>query len=251
MIMDISLIIPCFNEEVNIQKGVLDKIGNYTAIRDDVIEVLISDDGSSDSTKKIIREKYLNQFKKFRLIENQHHGKAFSLISAIKEAKGNFVLFTDMDLATPLEEIEKLISQAKKGSTIIIGSRNNARQGAPILRKIMARGFIIVRDLFIGLQGIKDRQCGFKMFKRELALKIIDRLIVFKRERDVVGSSVGAGFDLEFLFIAGKLGNKIKEVPVHWRHVETKNVNFLTDSFETLNDILKIKLYELRNKYQF
>ncbi len=84
--MKISLIIPCYNEETNLQKGVLDKIGNFT--RDDrrFREVVIVDDGSTDSSKKIIKEKYISQFPKFVLIENDHQGKAASVITGIKKS---------------------------------------------------------------------------------------------------------------------------------------------------------------------
>src|SRR3989338_9179180 len=247
-IMNISLIVPCYNEGVNIQKGVLDKIGNFTRNDDRFIEVLIVDDGSDDHSKQIIKREYLPQFSKFKLIENNHQGKAFAIISGIERAKGYLVIFSDIDLATPIEESEKLIKQIEKYD-IVIGSRNTNREGAPLLRKIMAVGFITIRDLLIGLKGIKDTQCGFKIFRRNVALKIINKLKVFHNKRKAEGSSVTAGFDLEFLFIAVKLGYKIKEVPVPWLHVETKNVNFLRDSIETLIDIFKIKYYDLLRKY--
>lgn len=247
--LKISLIIPCYNEELNIQKGVLDKIGNFTQKDPRFIEVIISDDGSTDKTKKIIKEKYLRLFSKFRLLENNHQGKSGAIISGIKNAKGNWIMFSDIDLATPIEEAEKLIKEIKNHYQIIIGSRNSQRQGAPLTRKLMAKGFIIIRDLFLSLKGIKDTQCGFKLFEKEAALKIIDKLKIFSQKKSVKGSSVSAGFDLEFLFLAQKLGFKIKEVPVVWHHVETKNVNFIKDSLETLNDILKIKLLSLQKKY--
>src|SRR3989338_6621876 len=111
--MNISLIIPCYNEEVNIQKGVLDKIGNYTHDHHMFREVLIVDDGSSDGTKKLIKELYLPRFKQFRLIENKHQGKAIAVITGIEQAKHEYVLFSDIDLATPLEEAEKLVERAQ------------------------------------------------------------------------------------------------------------------------------------------
>ncbi len=245
----ISLIIPCYNEEANIQKGVLDKIGNFTKSDSRFAEVIIVDDGSTDKSKKIIKEKYLNEFKKFKLIENQHQGKAFALITGINSARAEYVLFSDIDLASPLEESEKLLEFSPEYS-IVIGSRNTTRAGAPLVRKVMAVGFIFIRNLMIGLKGIRDTQCGFKLFQRKAALKIIEKLKVFHTNRKAQGSSVGAGFDLEFLFLAQKLGYKIKEVPVVWRHVETKNVNFIKDSLETLGDILKIKLFDLRGEYK-
>ncbi|MGC9031654.1 MAG: glycosyltransferase [Minisyncoccia bacterium] len=247
--MKISLIIPCYNEQLNIQKGTLDKLGNFTKNDNRFLEIIIVDDGSTDNTKKIIKQKYLSLFKKFKLIENKHQGKGVALITGIKNAKSDYVVFSDFDLATPIEEIDKLIKYAKE-YPIVIGSRNSQRQGAPIIRKIMALGFILIRNLLIGLKGIKDTQCGFKLFKKDIALKIIDKLVVFQQKRKVKGSSVSAGFDLEFLFLANFLGYKIKEVPVIWYHVETKNVNFFKDSFETLIDIFKIKINQILGKYK-
>ena len=248
--MRISLIIPCYNEEVNIQKGVLDKIGNYTQNDQRFSEVLIVDDGSSDSSKAVIKNKYLKTYPKFHLVQNSHQGKAFAVLTGINQAKGDYVIFTDIDLATPIDEVEKLIVKIKEGGQIVIGSRNNSRTGAPLMRKIMAKGFIFIRNIIIGLKGIKDTQCGFKLFEKQAALKIIDKLQVFHDKRIAIDSSVSAGFDIEFLFLFQKLGYKIIEVPVIWRHVETKNVNFIRDTIETLVDIFKIKLLDSQGKYR-
>lgn len=248
--MNISLIVPCYNEESNLQKGVLDKIGNYTQNNDKFLDVLIVDDGSTDTSKKIIKEKYLSIFPKFKLIENTHQGKAFSVITGIKSATGELVMFSDIDLATPIEESEKLINSAAEGFPIVIGSRNSHREGAPILRKVMAQVFIWIRGIMIGLHRIRDTQCGFKLFEKKAAISIIEKLKVFHNKRSVVGSSVSAGFDLEFLFLASKLKYKIKEIPVTWRHVETKNVHFINDSLETLKDIFWIKYNDLTGQYK-
>lgn len=248
--MNISLILPCYNEEANLQKGVLDKIGNYVQGNTQIKEVIIVDDGSTDSSRKIIKEKYLSQFSQFRLVENKHQGKALAVIAGIEESKEGYVIFSDIDLATPIEEAEKLIQEAEHGYEIVIGSRSSSREGAPLLRKIMAVGFIIIRNASLGLGTIKDTQCGFKLFQRKVALHIIQNLKVFSKDRTTVGSSVSAGFDLEFLFLAQKFKYKIKEVPVTWRHVETKNVRFVKDVVETLRDMTKIKYYDLTGKYE-
>lgn len=248
--MHISLIIPCYNEETNIQKGVLDKIGNYIKNNDIFSEVIIVDDGSTDDSKSIIKNKYIKSNPKFKLIENAHLGKAFSVITGIKLAKEKYVMFSDIDLATPIEEAERLISEINNGYQIIIGSRSSNRTGAPILRKLMAFSAIIIRNLIIGLRGIRDTQCGFKLFEKQAALKIIDKLIVFQDKRKVEGSSVSAGFDMEFLFLATKLGYKIKETPVDWKHVETKHVNFLKDAVESFEDILMIKYNDITGRYK-
>jgi len=246
--MKVTVIIPCYNEETNLQKGVLDKIGNYISQNQSIQEVIIVDDGSSDLSKEIIRTRYLPLYSHFRLIENPHSGKASAVITGISQARTPYVFFMDMDLATPIEETEKLFELAQT-FPIVIGSRNNDRKGAPFVRKIMAVGMIFVRNFIIGLKGIKDTQCGFKFFDRTVALDVLKHLYVFKKSHSVQGSSVSAAFDLEFLFVAQKRGYKISEVPVHWRHVETKNVNFIKDSIESLRDILKIKIADISGKY--
>lgn len=245
----VSLVIPCYNEEANIQKGVLDKIGNYTHNGNPFAEILIVDDGSTDTSKSLIKKHYLPKYKHFKLIENDHKGKAYAVMEGIKHAKSEFVMFMDIDLATPIEESEKLIKEIKKGYDVIIGSRKAQRDGAPVTRKIMAFGMMIVRDVIIGLKGIRDTQCGFKLFRTEAAQAVITRLQVFKKKEKIKGSSVSAAFDLEFLFLASKMGYTIQEIPVTWRHVETKNVNFVKDTFETLRDIALIKYYDLSGKY--
>ncbi len=247
--MTVSLIIPCYNEEANLQKGVLDKIGNFTQNDDRFVEIIIVDDGSTDDSKNIVKH-YFTLFPKFLLIENKHQGKAFAINAGIKSAAGEYVIFTDIDLATPIEETNKLISEAQKGYEIVIGSRKGRREGAPILRKILSLGAMIVRYVLFSFKEITDTQCGFKLFKRNSALKIISKSQLFKEHRHIQGPSVTAAFDLEFLFLAFKLGYKIKEVPVHWRHMESRNVNFLKDTTETLKDIIKIKFYELKGKYK-
>jgi len=248
-IMDISLIIPCYNEETNIQKGVLDRIGNFTNKDARFKEVIIVDDGSTDSSIDLIKHKYLPLYKKFILVKNTHLGKAFAVIRGIQEATAEYTMFSDIDLATPIEESEKLIAEAKNGYDIVIGSRSGQRKGAPLTRKIMAIGMIFIRHYIIGLKGVYDTQCGFKLFKSIAAQKIIQNLQVFKNRQEKSGSSVSAGFDLEFLFLGAKLGFTVKEVPVIWRHVETKNVTFIKSSLESLQDIISIKWYDILKKY--
>lgn len=247
--MSISLIIPCYNEELNIQKGVLDRYVNYLADDSRFKEILIVDDGSTDDSRKIIKQKYLRKFPKLRLIENPHQGKAYAVMTGIREARSDYVIFSDMDLATPIDEADKIIAEFSLGSDIVIGTRSSRRDGAPLLRQVQSKGLVLVRDLILNLGRIEDTQCGFKGFKRTVALDIIDRLKVFVPDRHVEGPSVAAGFDIEFLFIAKKRGYKIAQVPVIWKHVETKRVNFWKDSIETLQDLLRIKRYDMMGKY--
>ncbi len=247
--MDVSIILPIYNEVKNLQKGVLDKIIHYAEKNREIREILVVNDGSTDGSSEVVKRNYLGQYPKLKLVDKVHSGKAFTVIEGIKKAKGDYVLFSDIDLATPIEEADKLIEDAKSGHQVVIGSRSSRREGAPLVRQVMALGLIYIRNFIIGLKGIRDTQCGFKLFKRSSALKIIDNLKVFHNGKEITGSSVSAAFDLEFLFLAQKYGMKIKEVPVTWRHVETKNVNFVKDSLESLRDIFKIKFYEVLKKY--
>ncbi len=246
--MKLSLILPAYNEEENIKKGTLDKVFSYFKNKDFSWEIIVVDDGSDDQTKNLIEDKYLKVNNKLRLIEKPHQGKAISVIEGIKKAEGDIIAFSDFDLATPITEMNKLLSFIDKYD-IVIGSRNNIRKGAPLIRKIMAKGFILIRDLFINLGGIRDTQCGFKIFKKKAAMRIVENLKVFKVGKMIDGPSVSAGFDLEFLYLAKKMGYQIKEVPVLWHYAETRRVNFLKDSIETLIDILKIKFNEVLGKY--
>lgn len=246
--VSISLILPCYNEEANLQKGVLDKIGNFTQDNNHFTEVIIVDDGSTDQSKEIVN-RYLKLFPKFRLLKNKHQGKAYAIISGIKSSRGNYIFFSDIDLATPIEEAEWLVSKIDKGYQIIIGSRKSNREGAPLLRKILSFGGNIVRNLLFNFKNITDTQCGFKLFEKKTALHIISHSQLFQGVRDTHGPSVTAAFDLEFLFLAFKYGYKVHEVPIFWRHVETRNVNFLKDAVETLSDILKIKYYDIKGLY--
>src|SRR3989338_5999072 len=142
--MEVTLIIPCFNEEVNLQKGVLDRVGNYTKDHKKIKEVIVVDDGSTDSTKQIIKKKYLGAFPHFRLIENEHHGKALAIMARVENSANEFIMFSDMDLATPLEESEKILKGLEEGYDIVIGSRAQKREGAPAARKMQTAGFTIL-----------------------------------------------------------------------------------------------------------
>jgi len=245
--MKLSIILPVYNEEQNIGNGTIGKVLSFLKNKYDY-ELVIVDDGSSDNTVRLIKEEYGSN-NKIRLIEKNHEGKAYSIIRGIKESKGDIIFFTDFDLATPIQELDKLVKEVKNGYDIVIGSRSNIRKGAPFARKVLSKGLTVIRDIMIGLNGIKDTQCGFKAFKSKSAQAIIKKFKVFGEGHTIHGPSVSAAFDLEFLYIAKKSGYKIKEVPVEWRHVETRNVNFMRDATESLKDILMIRIYALMGKY--
>jgi dolichyl-phosphate beta-glucosyltransferase len=113
----------------------------------------------------------------------------------------------------------------------------------------MARGFMILRNIILNL-GIKDTQCGFKAFKEKAAKNLFTRLKVFNMNRNIKGSTVTAGFDVELLYIAKNSRLKIKEVPVDWHYQETRHVSPIKDSIEGIADLLKIRLNTYRGIYE-
>lgn len=245
---ELSIVIPCYNEERNIRLGALENVAHYLEKRKINYEVIIVDDGSTDESQMLI-EKFISDHHKFRLLRKQHQGKAATVIAGLLAAKNKYVLFTDLDQATPIDQIEVILPWFTKGYDLVIGSRNRNRKGAPLLRLAMARGFMIIRNLILDL-GIRDTQCGFKAFKKETAIDVIPRLRVYNSKRSAQGSTVTAGFDVEFLYIAKLLGYKIAEVPVEWHYQETRRVNPLKDSWEGLIDLVKIRLNSIRGLYK-
>lgn len=245
----LSVVIPAYNEETNIRLGALDKVARYMESRSYSWEIILADDGSIDRTEYLL-EQFASKNQGFRIIRNAHQGKAMTVVSGVLAAKGEVVLFTDLDQATPICEIEKLLPWFKKHYDVVIGSRSGKREGAPFTRRVMARGFMILRSLVLGLKGITDTQCGFKAFRQSVARDIFGRLKLYDQHHEVVGSMVTAGFDIEVLFLARKLGYAIKEVPVEWHYVETRRVSPMKDSWQGLVDIVRIRINSFRDMYR-
>lgn len=246
----LSVVIPSFNEMANLQKGVLDKIEHFLEKQNYEYEVIVVDDGSDDGSTQFVENFIKNRNTNFRLIKNLHTGKAGAVTSGMLAAKGSLRLFTDMDQATPIEEIDKLLPFIGKGYEIVIGSRNHRRKGSPLTRQIISRGAMILRVILVGLNDISDTQCGFKLFTKDAADIIFDKINKFHNGfSEISGSSVTAGFDLEILYIAKKLAYKIKEVPVEWLYVETRRVNPVTDSIKGVKDFLQIGYNRIFGKY--
>lgn len=245
----VSVIIPCFEEMANLQKGVLEKVSSYLRKNHSSYEVVIVDDGSKDGSVEFI-EKFLKEDKNFRLVKNKHLGKAGAVTTGMLQAKGEYVLFTDMDQATPIDEMEKLLPHFKKGFDVVIGSRSTKRQGSPFIRLFISRANIILRKIIVGIPDISDTQCGFKMFKYDAAQDLFKKInVIHNNFKAISGSSVSSGFDVELLYIAEKAGYKIKEVPVRWLYVETRRVNPVKDSVEGVLELVRIKRNALSGKY--
>lgn len=243
----LSVIIPCYNEERNIRLGALENVAHFLNKKDYSWEVILVDDGSTDESGILLKD-FVSEHDKFSILGNKHQGKAAAVTSGILAAKGEIILFTDLDQATPINQLDILLPYFNKGYDLVIGSRNNRRKGAPFFRLAMARGFMMLRNLILDL-GIKDTQCGFKAFTKKAVLDIFPRLQVFHQQRQVSGSTVTAGFDVELLFLAKIRGYKILELPVEWHYQETRNVSPFKDSIEGLLDLLYIRWNSIRGAY--
>jgi len=245
----LSVVVPSYNEMANFQKGVLDKLDHYLSKQKYTWEAIIVDDGSDDGSVEF-SEKFTKDNPRFSLIKNNHTGKAGAVTKGVLQAYGDIILFTDMDQATPIEEIENILPFFERGYDIVIGSRSSKRKNAPLTRLIMAKSMMMLRTIIVGVSGISDTQCGFKAFKNNVAKKLFAKIDKINNGfREISGSKVSAGFDVELLYIAQQMGYKIKEVPVSWLYVETRRVSPIKDSVDGLLDLFKIKINALRGIY--
>lgn len=246
----LSVVIPCYNEEKNLSRGTLEEVNDYLIEQPYKSEVIICDDESTDEGVEIIK-KFVKNHPIFRLYQNKHAGKPFALRLGLNKARGEIVLFTDMDQSTPISELDKLLPYfAKNEYEVVIGSRGTFRKSASFLRKVMSKIFLNFRRLII-LPEIIDTQCGFKAFKRDAIKKIFPQLAIFKIGKKAQGWTVTA-YDVEALFLAKKMGLKIKEVPVNWQDKDIsvgKEQNFVKESKEMLVQIWQVKFNDWRGKY--
>lgn len=237
----LSIIIPLYNEEKRIMK--LSEINKFLFDQKFESEVLLVNDGSTDNTPltaKEIVQKFPNK-NIFKIISYPNNkGKGFAIRMGMLEANGQYRLFTDIDLSTPLEEFNKFKPFLKKFD-IVIGSRK--RKGArlikrqPELREKLGKGFTKLSQLALGL-NLTDFTCGFKCFSIEAAEEI------FKRQR-----IERWGFDSEDLFIANKLGFSIKEVPVTWENDSETKVRLPKDIINSFSDLIKIRINNIKGLY--
>ncbi|HSW97851.1 MAG TPA: glycosyltransferase [Candidatus Saccharimonadales bacterium] len=247
----LSVIIPCYDEMANLQKGVLDKIQHFLNKKKISYEVIIADDGSKDGSVEFI-EKFCRENPHFTLIKNPHYGKIGAVTTGMLQAKGEYRLFTDMDQATPIEQVDKLLPYLESHDyDVAIGSRNDQRKGAPLERLLISRSAILLRKYIVGIKEISDTQCGFKLFTGKATDDIFGRYKKLKHGFEkITGTAITFGSDIELLYLAKKHGYKIKEVPVEWLHVETRRVNPIKDSIQGVMDLLRIRRNILVGKYR-
>jgi dolichyl-phosphate beta-glucosyltransferase len=230
----LSIVIPAYNEERRLPqtlREVLDWLARGTfSFR----EVIVVDDGSRDETARVVEE-FARENTCMRLARNPgNRGKGYAVRNGMLEAKGEWILYTDADLSTPIAEIDKLCRAAREqDAAVAIGSRAVDRSlvevHQPALRELSGRVFNLVMRVVTGLP-FRDTQCGFKLYRADAARQIFSRQ---KQE--------GFSFDVEDLLIAKKLGVKAVEVPVRWSNVEGTKVR-LSQGIMSFLDLVKIRM---------
>ena len=227
-----SLVVPCYNESTRVDNIV--KILEYLRGLDKPWELIVVDDGSTDDT--LDKLKSLNKKSDFRLISYRNNrGKGYAVKTGMLAAIGEYRLFMDVDLSTPINEIETF-SQFVNQYDVIIGTRKT--KGAkvlvhqPILREYLGVVFTFLSQLMLNT-WISDFTCGFKCFSRKAAHRIFGKTRIFRW-----------GFDSEALFLARKYGFSIKEVPVTWKNDERTRVRFPNDIISSFGELLAIRYFD-------
>lgn len=236
----LSVVIPAYDEAQRI--GVtLCRILDYLERQPYTSEVLVVSDGSRDRTTDVVRDVAAAHPSVFILDNIVNRGKGYSVRRGVLESRGQFVLFSDADLSTPIEEVEQLIKFLHDGYDVSIASRalpaSNVRVHQALWRESMGLIFNRLVQRLV-LPGIHDSQCGFKCFPREVAQQIFSRQ---KIER--------FAFDVEVLWLARKLGYQIAEVPVTWINDPSSSVQPLRDATKMLMDLFLIRLNDWRGTY--
>lgn len=204
-------------------------------------EIIVVDDGSRDQTAELVQT-YARENPSVRLLSNPgNRGKGYSVRNGILHANGEFILFTDADLSSPIEEAPKLFRALEDGSDIAIGSRwvrpELQTQRQSLIRQILGRVFNGFLRLFLGLK-FNDTQCGFKALRQHCAKAVFPLQKV-----------EGWGFDPEILFLAHKMGFTVTEVPVVWAHDDGTRIHPLADGAKMIADMIRIRWYDLSGKY--
>jgi dolichyl-phosphate beta-glucosyltransferase len=241
MAIDLSVVIPAYNEEDSIE-SCISSIDDYMKHLGITYEIIAVDDGSNDRTLDMIR-KISNTNRQVRALTNGvNKGKGYSVKHGILESTGTYVLFTDVDLSTPIIEYQNLLTRLQEGYDIAFGSRALAKSHLkikqPWYRIYLGRLANKAIQLVVpALRGIKDTQCGFKLFRGDVAREIFP---LQRNER--------WGFDFEILHIARKYGYKVIEVPVEWSHSGDTRIK-LSDYPRTLQELIKVRIAESRGFY--
>lgn len=227
--MFLSVIIPAYNEESRIV-ATLEQIVGFMSSQAYTWEVLVVDDGSTDTTGSLVAELAISQ-PNLRLITLLHRGKGWAVKNGMLEAVGQYRLLCDADLSVSIDQVERFLPPQTGEIDIAVGSRETTgsyRIGEPLRRHIMGRVYNTLVRL-LAVPGLADTQCGFKCFQGRIVPELFQ-----SQTMD------GFAFDVEILFLATKAGMTLQEVPVEWHFRELSKVSALRDSWLMTLDLMKI-----------
>jgi len=224
--MDLSIIIPVYNEEKVIESTLVDIVDFLKSLHFEY-EIIVVDDGSLDNTKKIVNS--LNIDNLTLLEHSKNMGKGLAVKDGVLFSKGDYILFMDADSSTTINHLTSLITSLKSNNAhIAIASREHNESIIKTRQSTYKEAFGRFGNLFMNYilkLDLKDTQCGFKLFNKE----------IFKKQ-----TLNGFSFDMELLYLAKKLNYKVIEVPITWSNNIHSSVK-LKDYFKTILDIFKIK----------
>lgn len=237
----LSIIIPAYNEEKRLLPT-LNKICAYLSNQGFPYEIIVVDDGSTDDTLQMVRNFASSEENVVILVNGQNSGKGYSVKKGMLSARGKYVFFTDADLSTPIEEIEKCLPYLKNGYDVVIGSRSLPESDItihqPWYREKMGKIFNSMVNMVL-VKGIIDTQCGFKGFKKEVVKTVFSRCGID-----------GFSFDVEALYLSRKFNFKIKEIPIRWENSALSKVNPARHSLQMFRDLFRIKIKDLKGCYR-
>ena len=226
------MIVPCYNEELRLPRTI-ELIERYLDEKKTAYELILVDDGSVDGTRAVMNAAASrNQSVKIELLPH-NRGKGRALAVGVMAARGEDILVTDADLSTPIEELPRLQAALDAGAGIAIASRavrgSRVEVSQPFYRVLMGKGFNLIVQAVL-LPGIWDTQCGFKLFRADVAHRVFADLV-----------TDGFGYDPEVLFRARKQGVKIAEVPVVWRNSAPTKVSAVRSSLDMLRHVIRLR----------
>ena len=245
----LSLIIPAYNEAIRIA-GTIREADAWLTSQPFATELIVVDDGSDDATSDLA-ERVLSALGRGRLIRIVHGGKAAAVRAGMLAASCEQIAFSDADLATPVPYLAELRAALAGGCDIAIGSREGAgarRIGEPPYRHLMGRVFNgLVRLLLV--PGVHDTQCGFKLFRAEVAQDLLRRSRLYRDGRQSISGPRVTAFDVELLTIARLNGYRICPVPVVWSYGEGSKVRPARDTWHNVRDVLDVWIAAKRGRY--
>lgn len=236
----ISVVIPAFNEGANLPRT-LERVAEYLGENGWDYEIIVVDDGSKDATASVAEAAAARNPRVSLLRNERNRGKGYSVRRGMLAATRSLRLFSDADLSTPIEELEKLLPWLEQGFDVVIGSRDvpdsivERHQSLP--RESSGKIFNRIVRIFTDVGDYHDTQCGFKLFTGRAAA-------IFEKQR-----LNGFAFDVETIVLAQRMGFRVKEAGVRWRHMPGSRVHFLFSPPRMLGEIVKLRWNLMRKVY--